>query len=200
MSFRIVLWFIGLALAVASRFSARVRSQLARDMTIVVASADGVARSYVMQDRRVSSRAGANENARATLRFRSAGLGTRILLAPDTIGRIVDGLETGDVECIGQASIIMWFYQLVMGLNPLSPNPRDVWPNCYTAHDPNLKAADRITVEPPVDDLEGERSAAHAQRDKVLLWQVGLGGPVTGNFPRHKIVVPLEPEASELSQ
>ena len=115
---------MGVLLAVASRSSARVRSQLGRDVVLVVGSRDGPARSFIVRDRQVSSRAGAARGARCTLRFRSAAMGTRILLAPNAIDRIVDGLAAGDVECDGQAAYVLWFYELVMGLVPFRSAPR----------------------------------------------------------------------------
>ncbi len=134
--FRFVLWTLGMLLAAGSRVSTRVQSQLGRDFVFVAASNDGVARSYVFKNRRVTSQPGAAEGARCTVRFRTAAIGTVILLAPNTIDRIVDGLGAGDVECDGQAAYVLWFYELAMGLSPLRRVPRDPWPNAYVTHDP----------------------------------------------------------------
>lgn len=197
MSLRVVLWVIGAALAVGSRVSGTVRARLGRDMTFVVASRDGVARSYVMRNRRVSSHAGAASNARCTLWFRDAPTGTRILLAANTIDQIVDGFGNGEVECDGQAAVVLWFYELVMGLNPLKFPPRDVWPDSYVAHDPARKAADRITVEPPVSALDSDRDLARAQREHIILWQVGRGAEPAGRFKRHRIAVDMRDAGAE---
>lgn len=197
MSLRVVLWVIGIALALGSRVSGRIQARLSRDMSFVVASRDGVARSFVMRNRRVNSYAGIASNARCTLWFSDAATGTRILLAGDAIDQIVDGLANGEVECVGQAATVLWFYELVMGLNPLNFAPRDVWPDAYVAHNPTLKAADRITREPPVSDLDADRDAARAQREKIMLWQVGRGAEPGGRVKRHRIVVDLETETGE---
>ena len=192
--FRIVLWALGLLLNLASRTSRRIQSQLGRDFVFVVESRDGVARSYVFRNRRVSSHAGGTPGARCTVRFRSATVGTVILLFPRTVDRIVDGLGCGDVECDGQAAYVLWFYELTMGI--VRPRQRDVWPNAYVAHDPNGKAADRITREPAVAALDPAWTAAHRQREKTMLWQVGRGGDPTGVFTRHRIVVDPVPAAA----
>lgn len=200
MSLRVLLWSIGALLAIASRLSERVRAQLARDLTLVVAAGGGVARSYVIAGRGVSSRPGVSGDALCTLRFRTAATGTRILLAPDAVSRIVSGLGTGEVECDGEAAIVLWFYELVMGLNLFRRKPREAWPGSCVAPDPTLKASDRIVREPPVNRLDAEWLDAHAQREKLLIWQVGRGAPVAGKFTRHRIVVPLSLPADERTQ
>lgn len=197
MSLRILLWAIGTLLAIGSRVSERVRAQLARDMTFVAAAPGGVARSYVIEGRRVSSRPGVSKDALCTLRFRTAAAGTRILLAPDAVGRIVSGLGTGEVECDGEAAVVLWFYELLMGLNPFRGKPRDAWPGSCVAPDPTLKASDRIVRAPPVDQLDPDWHDAHEQREKLLIWQVGRGAPVAGKFTRHRMVVDPTPAADE---
>ena len=195
--FRIVLWTLGVLLAAGSRASARVRSQLGREFALVVESADGVARTYFIEKRRVSSRSGATPGARCTLRFRTAAIGTAILLASNAADRIFDGLRSGDVECEGQAAYVLWFYQLAMGLNPLQRRPRQTWPDAYVVHDPGRKAAKRITREPAVDELDPSWSAAHRQREKLLLWEVGRGAEPSGVFTRHRIVVDPAPDPGQ---
>lgn len=191
--FHLVLWAIGAALAIASRFSARVRGQLGRDFVFVVESLDGVARSYVINGRRVTSHSGPTASARTTVRFRTATIGTVTLLAPGTVDRIVDGFGNGEVECDGQASYVLWFYQLVMGLLPFSRPRAQAWPNRYPAPDPEGKAADRITREPAVDALAQDWPEAHAARARTLLWEVGEGAEPGGRFHRHRIAV--DPQA-----
>ena len=200
MSYRFVLWTIGLLLSTASRYSKRVQSQLSRDMTIVLASEEGVARSYVIKNRRLTSHAGASTDVRSSLTFRTNWIGTCTLLAPDTIGRIVDGLGTGDVKCTGQASHIMWIYELTMGLNPFQRNPRDVWPHSYTKPSDTIKAADRIIREPATPILDAVNPNVHERCADTLIWQVARGGPVFGEFTNHNIVVDMTTSDSEASQ
>lgn len=194
MIFRTVLWAIGLLLAVASRTNKRVQGQLARDFTFVAESKDGVARSYVMRNRRVSSHPGADPSARCTVRFRTGWIGTSILLGPYTVGRIVEGLGTGDVEIDGEAAYVLWFYELVVGLGPVRRNPPENWPGRYAEPDPNLKASNRITREPALPELDPASAAAREQRANTILWAVGAGADPWGKVKTHKIVVDMPNE------
>src|SRR5260370_16415813 len=57
---RVLLWVLGYGLVLASRFSAPVRSQITRNLTVEISTDDGVARHWVFdgQRRRVSVSAG----------------------------------------------------------------------------------------------------------------------------------------------
>ena len=148
MLFRFVLWVVGLLLAVASRTSARLRKQLTRDMSVAIGSRDGVSRSYVFRNRRVSSHAGLEPDAHCTLLFQTATEGTRIFLAPDCLAQVVNGLALKEIELKGDPTSILWFYEMVMAFVPGFVQPSHVMPDAYVK--PNLqgKASDRITREP----------------------------------------------------
>jgi len=187
MLFRFVLLVVGSALYIASRTSARVRSQLARDLSIVVASTDGVARTFTVRARRFSSRAGGGADPVCRIVFRTAAIGARIFLARDTVGRIVRGLGDGDVVCDGDPAFILWFYELTMGLVRPRP-PRKPMPDGYTAPDPRNKVADRITREPVASAIDPRWAEAIAQREHLLIWEVGVGAELSGKFKRHQVV------------
>ncbi len=189
MTFRLVLWTIGALLAAASRVSDRVRSQLARDLTLVIRSRDGVARSYSVRGRRISSSAGDAADAACVVTFHTAAIGAQIFVAPDAIGRIVGGCESGEVECRGDVAIVLWFYELTIGLMPWPTRKAHVYPDAYTAPDPGMKAADRITREPAVAALDPAFTRAMTQRDKLEIWQVGRGAAPSGKVKHHSIVV-----------
>ena len=197
MLFRLILWSIGLLLAVGSRCNARVQTQLSRDMTVVLASSDGVARSYVISARRISSHAGSAANASCGLTFDSASAAARIFLANDAIGQIIGGLGAGTIQCRGNAAIVVWFYQLTMSLAP-GPRPRrQAWPDAYVAHNPDGLVASRITREAAVAALDPDWTGAATQREKLMIWQVGCGAPVTGKVVDHKIVAEVPEHAME---
>jgi hypothetical protein len=71
-------------------------------------------------------------------------------------------------------------------------------PDAYIA--PNLagKVADRITREPAVDALDPAWTEAAAQREKLILWQVGRGAPVYGKSKNFKPVIDVEVPSSEM--
>ena len=192
MRFKLLLLFLGLGLYVASRLSARIRGQLSRDMTIVFASNDGVARAFIVRDRKISSTSSIPSEAILKVHFRTGAIGFRIFLAANAIDQIVDGLGTGDVVCEGEAAYVLWFYELAMGLSPLRKKPVDVWPDSYTAPNENHKVSDRIIREPALDSLDPASLDAHKQREKTILWGVGRGATPWGKVKHHNIVVDLE--------
>ena len=109
MIFFLVLWSVGALLALASRLSARLRAQLTRDMSVSIGSRDGVARSYVFRNRRVSSHTGLEPTAHCTLLFQTAAEGVQIFLAPDCITQVVTGLASKEIALQGAPTSVVWF-------------------------------------------------------------------------------------------
>jgi len=195
MTFRIILWTIGALLSIASRTNGRLRAQLTRDITVTFATRDGVARSYVIRGRRVSSHPGTDASASCIVTFNSAAQGSRVFVAADAIGRIVEGFASREIELQGDATVVMWFYEMTMGLVPWrSPQPK-VMPDAYVAHNPNSKVAGRITREPAVRELDPGWAAALSQREKLLMWRVAAGAPIEGKMTNHKLVVDVTPQS-----
>ena len=193
MIFRLVLWSVGMLLALASRISARLRAQLTQDMSVSIGSRDGVARSYVFRNRRVSSHTGLEPAAHCTLLFQTAAEGVQIFLAPDCIAQVVKGLASKEIELRGDPTSVVWFYEMAMAYVPGNVQRSHVMPNAYVA--PNLKgkAADRITREPAVEALDPTWTEAVAQREKLMMWQVGHGAPVPGKSKNFKAVIDVPP-------
>ena len=113
-------------------------------------------------------------------------------VAREAIDRIMDGLGSRDVVCDGEAAVVLWFYELVMGLRPWRKKPVDVWPDSYTRPNEAHRGSDRIIREPAANALDPDWQEAHVQREKTLLWQVGLGATPEGKFKDHRIVIDLE--------
>jgi hypothetical protein len=198
MTFRLVLWAAGVLLTLASRISPRLRAQLARDMTVCIASRDGVARSYVFHNRCISSHVGLTPGAHCTVTFQTATEGARIFLARDCIALVVDGLGLRQIELQGDPTSVLWFYEMVMAYVPGRTKRSYVMPDAYIA--PNLagKVADRITREPAVDALDPAWTRAVTQREKLILWQVGRGASVSGKSKNFKPVIDVEVPSSEM--
>ncbi len=197
MVFRLVLWSIGMLLWIASRTSSRLRLQLARDVQLSVVSKDGVARTYVFRNRYASSHSGVVDDASCTVTFQTAAQGARIFLAEDAIKRIVDGLARREIEVQGEATIVLWFYEMVMAYAPWSKSGSTAIPNGYVAPDLNGKVADRITREPAVEQLDPNWRGANEQRENLVLWQVGKGAPVPRKPINFKHVVDAPADALE---
>ncbi|MEM7542659.1 MAG: hypothetical protein AAF384_13905 [Pseudomonadota bacterium] len=193
MAFRFVLWAIGALLWVASRTNRRIQSQLARDLDLVIKSEDGVARTYRVRSRRLNSSAGEIEKPLLRVRFATASHGFKTFVAPNAIDHILDGLGSGDIICEGQAAIVLWFYEMAIGLLPWNRTKRDRWPDCYEKPNESHKVSHQITREGIVDELDPSWQGAHAQREKTMIWAVGRGGEPEGVVRKHKIVLDLKP-------
>ena len=197
MTFRLVLWAAGVLLALASRLSPRLRAQLARDRTVCIGSRDGGARSYVFHNRRVSSHAGLTPDAHCTVMFQTAAEGARIFLAPDCIALVVDGLAWKKIELQGDPTSVLWFYEMVMAYVPGRTRRPHVMPDAYIAPNPAGRVVDCITREPAAEALDPTWIEAAAQREKLILWQVGRGAPVYGKSKNFKPVVDVPASAME---
>jgi hypothetical protein len=81
---RVLLWALGYGLVLTSRFSARVRSQITRSLTVEISTDDGVARHWVFdsQRRHVSVSAGRVRTPDFALRFTNSGQALRDLTSP----------------------------------------------------------------------------------------------------------------------
>lgn len=195
-----ILWFVGALLSIVSRLNPRLRAQITRDMIVSIATRDGVARSYVFHDRRVSSHTGPSREADLTLTFPSASVGTRIFLAPNAVEQIVDGLISNDIELKGMPAHVLWFYEMVMAYAPWWKTRYKAMPNAYVVPDPHSKVADRITREPAQKALDPNWTGAVAQREKLDMWRVGEGAPVPSKIPDFKYVVDIpETQVDEAS-
>jgi hypothetical protein len=195
MIFRILLWCVGIELAIACRLSSRLRGQLTRTMNITINAKDEVGRSYLFADRQVTSIRGLVPGPSFVLTFDSAAQGVRILLAGNAIELIVAGLARRVVEVQGDPTGVLWFYEMVFGFLPWRKTPRVDPPHAYVVPDPNGKVADRITREPVAESLDLNWTNAVRRREKLVMWEVGQGAPVP-NKPvdfKHVVDSPYDP-------
>lgn len=189
MAFRLLLCLIGWLLWLSSRVSPRVRAQITREMTVSIASRDGIARTYLFHARRVSSHDGVAPAPDLYLTVPSAAAGVQILLAPDAVRRIVQGLSSKVFELKGLPAHLLWFYELVVGHLPWRKPRHMSLPGDYVAPDPNGRVASRITREPAQSALDPHLRSAHDQREKLDIWRVAHGAPAPGAFTNYRHVV-----------
>ncbi len=179
--FRLLLWNVGVLLFVMSRISPRMRSQTARDFGITIASEDGVARTFLFENRIARSRSGCDSKAVFTLTFSTGWQAVRILLAGDGVRKTVDGLASGTISYKGDLPYLLWFYELIMAYVPwLNRSVHKTMPNNYSKPDSTTKVGKKIVREPAVEKLDPNWEKAHSQREKTLLWSVGKGGEIEG--------------------
>jgi hypothetical protein len=118
---RILLFTLGQGLALASRISPSVRSQITRTLTFEISTDDGVVRQWHFngQQRRIATGGGRSRTPAHALRFRSSGEALRVLLSPHCIGQIVDGLQNRTVHLEGSLFLAFWFFGLTRKLAPV---------------------------------------------------------------------------------
>ena len=178
--FRLLLAGLGLGLEIACRVSPSFRSQVTRDVTIEVASADGVAHHYHFAPRSVASRSGRAADPALAVCFADAGQGLRALISPHAIGKIIDALLQGGAFYRGNAVLVLWFFPLtryVLPVGRVGPLTTAL-PDGYTAHNPASRVASRITIEPPVESLDPDWHDAHVQRAKMVMTRGSAGEKV----------------------
>src|SRR3981081_3926007 len=91
---RWLLWALAQALVLAARLRSPVRLQITRSFTFEISTDDGVARQWVFDNhrRRVTTSARSPNNAEHALRFTSSWEALRVLMSPDAVDRMADGL------------------------------------------------------------------------------------------------------------
>jgi len=170
-----LLTVLGVLMMVASRRVDRFRRQVTRDLLIEIGSADGARRQYQLHaatrrltlPRRPGGRA---RSAECTLTFPTAREGLRALLSPRAIGRIVEGMNTGDTRIEGNPVLLLWFHGLTRVVAPIGSTRRPRRPAPVPIRTPETEApwARRIIREPPVRELSRNWPQAWAAREKLL--------------------------------
>lgn len=177
-----LLWALGYGLVLASRFSARVRSQITRSLTVEISTDDGVARHWAFdsQRRRVSVSAGRVRTPDFALRFTSSGQALRDLTSPRAIDRILGGLTDGAVRLEGNHLVLLWFHGLLRNLVAIgrAGPARQALPGAYVAHDPAANGVEKITIEPAVRHLDPNWTGAWNSRAKLWIVRGANGEPL----------------------
>ena len=184
---RLLLFTLGQGLAVTSRISPSVRSQVTRTLTFEISTDDGVARHWHFngQHRRIATGAGHSRSPAQALRFPSSGQALRTLLSPRCIGEIVDGLQDGTIRLQGSLFLAFWFFGLTRKLAPIGrengrreTGPRGPLPDRYVQHDPRTNGSEQIIIEPAVTQLDPHWTNAWEQRAKLLIVRATTGEPM----------------------
>jgi hypothetical protein len=184
---RLLLFTLGQGLALVSRFSPSVRSQITRTLTFEILTDEGVARHWHFhgQQRRITTGAGRSRSPAQALRFRSSGQALRVLLSPRCTGQIVDGMQNGTVRLEGSLFLAFWFFGLTRKLGPIGrengrrdTGPRGPLPDRYVQHDPRANGSEQIIIEPAITQLDPHWTNAWEQRAKLLIVRATTGEPM----------------------
>ncbi|MFE2060956.1 hypothetical protein ACFXDH_00895 [Streptomyces sp. NPDC059467] len=179
---RVLLWWLGHGLVLVSRFSAPVRSQITRSLTVEISSDDGPYRHFVFDglQRSVSTSAGRAAAPDFAVRFSDSGQALRYLTSPDVIDRVMGSRIHGTVRVEGNHLLLMWFRGLMRHVLPIGEAgpPRQALPGAYVAHDPAANGVETLTIEPAVHQLDPRWSAAWNARAKLWIVRGANGEPM----------------------
>jgi hypothetical protein len=177
-----VLTVLGVLMMLASRRVDRFRRQVTRDLLLEIRSADGARQQYRLHaaTRRLTLPSRPVQQADCTLTFPTAWEGLRALLSPRAIGRIVEGMNTGDTRIEGNAALLLWFHGLTRIVAPIgfTRRPRRANESRVPIREPERDApyAQRIIREPPVGELSRDWPQAWAARERLLQLRAAAGG------------------------
>lgn len=167
-----VLTILAVAMWLASRQVKRFRRQITRDLIVELRSDDGARIRYQMdaKTRRLSFVFKASERPDCVLIFPSARAGLRTLVSRHTVGRIVEGMTTGNTRIEGNPALILWFYGLTRIVAPIGSTRRPRRPAPVPIRSPERDApyARRIICESPVAELSRDWPQAWAARAELL--------------------------------
>jgi hypothetical protein len=179
---RLLLWELGYGLVLASRFSASIRSQITRSLTVEISADDGVAQhwDFDRQRRCVYSSAGRADSPDCAVRFASSGQALRDLTSPRALDRIMGGLGRGAVRLEGDPRVLQWFDGLARRLVSagLAGRARQALPGAYLAHDPAANGVEKIEIEPTVGQLDPCWTAAWTSRARLWIVRGACGEPL----------------------
>jgi len=176
-----LLTVLGVLMALASRHVDRFRRQVTRDLLLEIRRADGARQQYRFHagPRRMTLPRHAREHTDCTLTFPTARDGLRALLSPRAIGRIVEGMNAGELRIEGNAALLLWFHGLTRIVAPIgrSRRPRRASGSGVPIRTPERDApyASRIIREPPVSELSRDWPQAWAAREKLLQLRAAAG-------------------------
>ena len=181
-SFTILLRAVGFLMARASRRNDWMRSQITRDLTIEVTSADGVAHhlEFVAATRTVISRPGPATRATVRLRFDTAGHGFRALSHPHPVGQIINSMLDETVTVDGNVSLLLWFHGLTRIVVPIGRHHplKAPLPGALMEPNPESKVYGMVTREPVADALDPEWRAAVVARATLINLRAQTGETV----------------------
>jgi hypothetical protein len=176
---QVLLTGLGLAMMLASRRVDRFRRQVTRDLLIEIRSVDGARQQYRLHagTRRLTLPFRPRQRAECTLVFPTAREGLRTLLSPRAIGRVIEGMNTGDTRIEGNPVLLLWFHGLTRIVAPIGRSRRPRRPVPVPIRTPERHAAwaQRIVREPAVTELSRDWPQAWAAREKLLQLRAAAG-------------------------
>jgi hypothetical protein len=180
---RLLLFTLGQWLALASRISPSIRSQVTRSLTFEISTDDGVVRQWHFNapQRRITTRGRRPRPSTNALRFPSSGAALRVLLSPHCARLIAEGMQHSTTRVEGALFAVYWFLGLTRKFIAIGfeNGPRGPLPDPYIRHDPRSNGSEQIIIEPPIDHLDPTWTSAWQQRAKLLGVRATTGEPMS---------------------
>lgn len=120
MKFRFLLWMLGRLMAKASRENPAFQQQLeGRDLVFQLHTLDGkLARHYIVQNQRVTSKRGPAEAPAFAIGFKDAAYGFATMTAKNKQLAFMQGIQDKAIQIQGNPALVMWFQGLTKYLMP----------------------------------------------------------------------------------
>jgi hypothetical protein len=177
---------LGMCMVAASRGTDRFRRQVTVDVIVEVRSEDGAREQYQFHraTRRLTLPRPLVDTADCILIFPTAWEGVRTLISAHTIGHLVQGMNYGNTQVVGNPVILLWFHGLTRIVAPIGSTrrPRRRQRKAVPVREPELRApwAKSIVREAPVSQLSHDWP--EAWRARATLWQ--LRAPAGERIPK----------------
>ena len=188
-----LLRILAIIIRVKCYFSARARSQIVGNFSISIGAFNTHGRTFFFNNGSVCSEHGLSSGSIAELIFPSSAKGLAVLISPNAETHLIRGLAAGDIQCRGDLRYILWVYEfataeIFLRKNRVSCN----FPNNYVAPRSDGPASSLIKRSGLLSKLPDDQRLAAQQRDKTILWQVGIGQENTSEFTDYAHVVNTE--------
>lgn len=120
MKFRFLLWMIARMLSKASKVNPQLQQQLAdKELSFSLQTMDGkVARSFHVQNERISSHSGTTASPIFVMSFRDAGFGYSVMTAKNKQLAFMQGIQNKDIKITGDTAKVLWFQGLFKYVMP----------------------------------------------------------------------------------
>ena len=120
MTFRFLLWAMGLLMARASRNNPAFAQQLKdKDLVFQLQTLDGkVARHFTVKNQRVSSKAGPVAAPAFTIAFKDSAYGYATMQAKNKQLAFMQGIQDRHIQIKGNPALVMWFQGAMKYLKP----------------------------------------------------------------------------------
>ena len=126
MKFRFLLWAMGLLMARASRNNPAFQQQLkGKDLVFQMQTLDGkVARHFIVNNERISSKGGAHPQPAFAIAFRDAAYGFATMQAGNKQLAFMQGIQEKHIQIKGNPALVIWFQGLTKYLKPKKAKPK----------------------------------------------------------------------------